>query len=329
MKNIPPLDSDRLIHEAISRLGWDVDPRSVADKVKRLDIGLPREDEFSVICGWLGRCSLIHKLDQQQTPSSSKKEFQVPDLLAVFDVDGNKIKILIEVKSSTKNTLSMRPDYLKKLKNYAALLELPLLFAWKFHGIWILFDSGRLEKANKNFNISFNEAIKSNLLGVMCGDFSYKLGKGAGLIFKFRKEKLIKENPTEDGDTQEWLMVVEDVSFTDYLGEKRTDLDPGVQSLFVTWDLTEKEEHTDKHINLRFMAGDEGILFAHMALVHLLNWPAKEGEKIHWRHLLAKEEVVKDIANFSKTVETAMREKIVSHVFHQQPVCMPAFLKNG
>jgi hypothetical protein len=32
------------------------------------DIGLPVEDEFSVACAWLGKCQLLHKLDQHQVP---------------------------------------------------------------------------------------------------------------------------------------------------------------------------------------------------------------------------------------------------------------------
>jgi len=59
-------DSDRLIQEVLSELGWDDDPKKVADKVKRLDQGLPAEDEFTAICSWLGKARLLHKLDQHQ-----------------------------------------------------------------------------------------------------------------------------------------------------------------------------------------------------------------------------------------------------------------------
>lgn len=65
-------DSDRLIQEVLSDLGWDEDPKKVADKVKRLDQGLPAEDEFTAICSWLGKAHLLHKLDQHQAPSSSR-----------------------------------------------------------------------------------------------------------------------------------------------------------------------------------------------------------------------------------------------------------------
>lgn len=37
------------------------------------NVGLPCEDEFAVICGWLGRCRLLCKLDPQQILTASRK----------------------------------------------------------------------------------------------------------------------------------------------------------------------------------------------------------------------------------------------------------------
>ena len=146
------LDSSaRLIHEAIQQLGWSAEPTSLAERVKKLDLGLPAEDEFIFILSWLGKCSLVHKLDQGQFPPESKKELQVPDLLASFETKlGSKV-VLIEVKVSNKKKLVWRPDYLKKLKNYASRLGLPLLVAWKFYGLWILVEVGSFLEKNKAF----------------------------------------------------------------------------------------------------------------------------------------------------------------------------------
>ena len=82
---------------------------------------------------------------------------------------------MIEVKSKNAQTLSLKPDALDKLKNYAGLLKLPLLIAWKFHSIWTLFEVKHLKKAIKNFNISLELATKENLLGVLAGDVMYKI----------------------------------------------------------------------------------------------------------------------------------------------------------
>ena len=69
-------DSDRLIQEVLAELGWDEDPKKIANKVKRLDQGLPAEDEFTAICSWLGKARLLHKLDQHQAPVSSRDLYQ-------------------------------------------------------------------------------------------------------------------------------------------------------------------------------------------------------------------------------------------------------------
>lgn len=100
------LDSSaRLIYEAIQQLGWSVDPASLTERIKRLDLGLPAEDEFIFILSWLGKCSLVHKLDQDQFPRDSKKYLQVPDLLASFETKSGPKVVLIEVKATNKKKL--------------------------------------------------------------------------------------------------------------------------------------------------------------------------------------------------------------------------------
>src|SRR5450830_924844 len=112
-KKTMPVDGARLIQDVLAELGWDADAATVADGVRRLDIGLPVEDEFSVVCAWLGKCQLLHKLDQHQVPIVSKQEFQVPDLLAKFSTQSSKSPILIEVKSKKDQVLSFKPEYMK------------------------------------------------------------------------------------------------------------------------------------------------------------------------------------------------------------------------
>jgi hypothetical protein len=65
--------------------GSAADPAEVARSTSpSLDRGLSAEDEFGVICAWLGQCRLIRKLRQQQAPVSSRDVYQVPDVLATF-----------------------------------------------------------------------------------------------------------------------------------------------------------------------------------------------------------------------------------------------------
>ena len=137
----------RLLFEAMQQLGSAAKPDDVAARVKRLEVGLPAEDELSAVFSWLGRCRLVHKLDQLQTPSSSKNVWRVPDLLAVFEYDGRTIPVLIEVKTSKKPQLSWRPEFRDALRRYAELLGLPLLIAWRYQSIWTLFEASHLRIA--------------------------------------------------------------------------------------------------------------------------------------------------------------------------------------
>ncbi len=186
-----PPDLPRLIQDVLAELGNDADASTVAEQVRRLDIGLPVEDEFSVLCAWLGKCQLLHKLDQRQVPIASKQEFQVPDLLAKFSTQTSKFPVLIEVKSKKDKLLSFKPEYLVRLQNYANLVGMPLLMAWKFHSLWMLFEARHMKKADKNFKITLETAMRENLLGVLAGDIAYKIGSGAGVKLRFRKNKLL------------------------------------------------------------------------------------------------------------------------------------------
>ncbi|MEO8729260.1 MAG: restriction endonuclease [Rhodoferax sp.] len=321
---VPP-DLPRLIQDVLAELGFDADAAAVAERVRRLDIGLPVEDEFAVVCAWLGKCQLLHKLDQHQVPIASKHEYQVPDLLAKFSTQTSKVPVLIEVKSKKGKVLSFKPDYMERLQSYADLMGMPLLVAWKYHNLWMLFETRHMKKTNKNFNITFETAMRENLIGALAGDIAYKIGAGAGIHLRFRKDKLLSTSNTDEGSTEQWAMTIDDVSFTDREGVFRTDLDGEVQSLFTAWDLEEAEEHTDSHVQLKFVAS-EGMQFAHTALVHLLNWESPNESRPHWRGLLRKEQVTANVANFSATLDKAFKQKVVSHIFHVLPHAMPGFL---
>lgn len=322
-----PPDLPRLIQEVLAELGSKDDPAVVADRVRRLDIGMPLEDEFSVICMWLGKCQILHKLDQHQVPIASKDQFQVPDLLAKFSTQATRAPVLIEVKSKKDKQLSFKPEYMSRLQNYADMVGMPLLIAWKFQNLWTLFEARHMKKAVKNFNITLETASKENLLGVLAGDLAYKIGAGAGIHLRFRKDKLISSTAAED-DTidEEWMMTIDDVGFTDYNGSRRTDLDSEVQSLFTAWHLEEKETHTDTHVLLSFVAGEDGFQFAHTALVLLLNWEKPGDDRPHWRALMRSESVTSSITDFSAALHTALKQKIVSLVLSARPITIPEFI---
>lgn len=319
-------DSDRLIQEVLSELGWNDDPKLIAESVRQLDRGLPVEDEFIAICSWLGKTSLIHKLDQHQAPAASRELYQVPDLLVKFDNSG---PVLIEVKSKAKRTLSFTPRYLDRLNAYARLLDLPLLIAWKYHGIWALFEAKHLSKARTNHNITHSEAMKQNLLGILAGDVAYKIASGAGLRFRCNKEQLLSRQEVDGAMTEQWQTRIDEVSFMVSGGKPVDHLDADVTTLFTTWDLSERQSHNETHIDLRFVADDDSMMFGHMALTHLLNWSLPQGATINWRHAIRRDAVVSNMTNFRRALDRGLEHKVVHIILNQQPQKWPAFLPKG
>jgi hypothetical protein len=178
-----------LISEAIQQLGLDTDPQALTKRIRVLQVGLPAEDEFSVILTWLGRCRLVHKLDQLQSPRLSRERWAVPDLLAVFDYDGHDVPVLIEVKTTpfSNNELSWKPAYRSAMMAYASMLNLPLLIAWRYGTFWTLFDARHLTVSPVRYKIDWLGAMKQTLMTELAGDFSFSLRPGCGMHFRMRK----------------------------------------------------------------------------------------------------------------------------------------------
>lgn len=326
MVALPPPDITHLLHEALSQLGWSHDPERLAKQLAQLNRGLPREDEFAVVCTWLDRCKLVHKLDQVQAPATSNDHYQVPDLLVVFQHENREIPVLIEVKASEARTLSFRPDYRDRLLAYAKTLGLPMLIAWKHHSIWSLFDISHMTLAEKNYNVALGTALSESLLSALAGDFSYTLPRGTGLHLRMKKEELLSSTRSGSEIHEEWRMVLDDVYHTDRDGNQRRDLSADVQTLFFVNNLEQFQEHTPTHVLWHFIVEDDENKFAHMALSGLLNWYLGSGESLNWREVVGRGTPIPGLNNFSETVKRALDESVVKYIFYLQPQTTPPFL---
>jgi len=245
----------------------------------------------------------------------------------MFSVSGLKGPVLIEVKSKKGKSLSFTPDYMQRLDNYASLVNMPLLIAWKCYNFWVLFEAKHMQKAIKNFNISINKASQENLLGMLAGDIAYVVGPGAGIHLQLRKDKLIDVVEDLDGFSEEWQIKVSEVGYSDYLGSRRTDFSNEVISLLSTWDLQKEEQHSEAHINLSYVAVDGIVQFAHQTLVRLLEWESPGNSPIHWRGHLRVDDVSKNVKNFLTALNDAFQQKVVSHILEQRPQTAPEFLQ--
>ena len=170
--------------------------------------------------------------------------------------------------------------------------------------------------------------MRQNLLGVLAGDVSYKIAPGAGIILDCRKEALLGTKVEGDTTTEQWQMRIDGVRFTSKGGKSRDDLDDDVRTLFTTWDLEERQTFTPTHIHVAFQAGEEGVMFGHMALVQLLAWWQRVGEAINWRHVIRRDQVISNMTNFAAALERALEQEVVTLILHQVPADMPSFLPN-
>lgn len=201
---------------------FETKPEELINKLEQLKRGLPLENEFISLALWLGNCSLIHKLDQNQMPKWTKDHFQVVDLFAVFRHKEKLVPVLIEVKSTQEPKIKFSENYYRKIKAYAHLNKLPLLVAWKVvnYGMWLLVDIECFQLKEKAYHLEFQAAIKENLLSILLGDFSIHFRPGIKFTIKFEKEKLLSQKEEEGKRLEEWHMRITEASFLNYKGER-------------------------------------------------------------------------------------------------------------
>jgi Holliday junction resolvase len=313
------LSKARLIFEAAEQAGWS-NPSEVVEFAKRLEQGLPAEDELSVLFHWLGQCRLVHKLDQFPYPPDVWKRYRVPDLLAVFNVQGQDYPVLIEVKTSVDNTLSWKPDYLSSLKRYADLLGLPLLIGWKHQTFWTLFEAKRLRLATTNFNISFRDAMIHSLLGVLAGDFSFSFRSGTGMHIRTRK---LKE--TTDG----FEGVIEEAYFTNADG-RRLDGSGGALQFFLCIDQEPSVVETDTEVLQSFVIQtDQQAEFAHRAMVTMLSTFTQVHQGFSWRQVLVQNQLPHLSGGPRQAAKNAVDAGFLQLVVTQRPQIPPEFLVGG
>ena len=324
-----------LLYQVLSDLGWDTqDAEALAARVRRLALGLPAEDELSVILSWLGRCRLVHKLDQVQVPPASEGQYRVPDLLAIFEHQGREVPVLIEVKTSRKPSLSWRPDLFEGLQRYGQVLGLPVLVAWKPSavGVWCLVDLGRFEQARKNYKLPLKTALEGNLLGVLGGDFMVEFEPGLEMRFQVKTIQSLGKEMRKDGTTEQVLLEVVDACFVTPAGERVTKLGAGLWPIFMAAQHEEETTATDEGYELRFVISPDRFgAWAHVTLVTLLvpgggtNGP---GNPFPWRDVLQRQRFPLTPSTLTEAADKGITEGTVRHVLRQRPDVMPAFLED-
>jgi hypothetical protein len=135
--------------------------------------------------------------------------------------------------------------------NYAELLGLPLLIAWKNRSFWTLFEARHATLAKTNYHIDFQRASEENLLGVLAGDFSYRLAPGTTLNMSIRKVT------APDPETGSFEGQFHNIHFTNPAGERIPDI-RHLGSLFMFWENDAEQFEEGDDIVQRFVVPDSG-----------------------------------------------------------------------
>jgi len=320
----------RTIYEAMQQLGLPIDePDKLISRLKRLDFGLPAEDEFAAIVNWIGKCELIHKLDQAQVPLESKNYYRVPDFIAFFRYKESIVPVLIEVKTTKTKRLSWKPEFYNGLVRYAKKLRLPLLIAWKYKpfNIWTLFECKHLAKRLKNFSMDFGPAMKQTLMSQLVGDFSVVFKPNIGLHFVLRKNYRISTS-TDETKAELWQMTIEDAYFTASDGARITELGTGLWALLLCAPLEENTDQIDNaRVRLSFTIAEkmQGE-WAHRMLPTLVRLNLNKEHDINWRHVLYGRNLPIKFDLLKEAIFNDATKGIIEYTLEAQPHTKPAFL---
>ncbi|MFZ1007755.1 MAG: hypothetical protein WAN65_13015 [Candidatus Sulfotelmatobacter sp.] len=148
---------------------------SLSERIRGIHKGLSKETEFAAIVSWLGNCQAIFKVDTDPATIRAESGLKAPDFIAFPVVNGVPVPVLIEVKGRDRGQLNWSEKYLSSLVRFAELVELPLLIAWNWKGLWLLVEHSHFEKNVTAFRLTLEKAFKEDLMSLLFKDFRITL----------------------------------------------------------------------------------------------------------------------------------------------------------
>lgn len=311
---------------------FETKPEELISKLEQLKRGLPLENEFISLALWMGNCSLIHKIEQNQMPKWARDHFQVVDLFAVFRHKGELVPVLIEVKSSQGPKIKFSENYYRKIKAYARLTKSPVLVAWKVanYGMWFLVDIERFQRKEKAYHLEFQEAMRENLLSILLGDFSIHFRPGIEFIIKFGKEKLLSKKVEKGKKVEEWHMRIKEASFLNYKGQRVRIVPSLLLYMLSLAGLEEKTRNDNKYLSQILELPEGRMIFA--SGMHGIAMVGIEGDyhptKVNWEEIIFNEKYKFAFDSLNKAARESMEKGFVHMIGHIIPNTIPDFLKD-
>ena len=308
--------------KACEAVDWNLeDPAEFIKRVQLIEYGLSAETEFAAILSWLGRCSLVHRLDQDCYSSKSNSTCCIPDLLAILEHQGVRLPVLIEVKTRKHSCLKIRSSEVASMRRYAASLSLPLLFAWKPRrlGFWLLVDPIHFVEKDGKSILELDSAMKNNLLSCVAGDFLVVPKKGADLVLE---AKIVKKTRSNESGFEEPLKITH-MEFHNADGVAARNVSEAILAIVLSCNDVVQEVYDDR-IRISFRTRDEPIT-TQQVLRTAIACHGKPTKPIKWRHF------AKDLDSYlSSALLHAEIQKhfgtFVQYQFFLHPQAWPTFL---
>ena len=299
------------------------DPQKLIEKLYQYNLGTPAENEFAALALWSRKCRYLQKLDKNKLPKDCS--YRIPDFLCIFDIKGQDIPILIEVKSSKNSVRKFTQKDCSALAEFAKLMGLPILIAFKYrfpNPFWVLFELKSMLNANGVGKADLTEVIKNDLSGIILGTFNFKIRKGVALGFKITKEEVKR-----DGSNQivSFKGVVEDVFWETPEGQ-RVDWIPLLDRLFMLTQDDVKVEEYESHIVQKFYKVGDDAALSYWALILAFGIKYFREAVVPWDKLINSQEFHFSIKDLEQAVRKAHQVGLADPLVRIQPARIPEFM---
>ncbi len=254
-----------------------------------MEYGLAAEVEFAAVLRWLGACPFVHRLQGETFADRTGFDWLVHDLLAVFKSGDLMCSTAIEVKTTARDILAIKPEYLARLEAYARLVSQRLLLAWRPRnvGSWILVDPRVMQSDGVlDGKLELGNAMRYDLMSVLAGDFHVLPREGVGLFLQ--ASRVSEKRTTPDG--YEATFRVDNAEFRDAEGQSVKNVpDSIVWTIFASLD--ERQNATEEGFTQSFVTTG-GMTRAQDILRTAARFRLDDNERIDWKAIGVNLEVV-------------------------------------
>ena len=109
-----------------------------------------------------------------------------PTSSSLLAMKGERFHFWSKSNQAAKDSLKWTAKYVESLWAYADLMKLPLLVAWKKHGLWVLADSSLFVRRHTAYHLTFDRAVKNSLMSILFGNVWITFAEGFRLEFNLK-----------------------------------------------------------------------------------------------------------------------------------------------